>query len=215
MDKENLASAGDVRPIAECVAKGGDWPATSKLPIPVWISGSALAHALFLAFCSPAPANSGLSYQDETSEATTWEAALSVHLPQNPNSMKPLEPLRINSVVTPAKVAKGVLPIVAFDFIEAKDLSERPHPVGEVLPSFPDVSDATDGTVRLVLLISETGLVEKVILDEADVPDTYQQSAINAFEHARFSPGKLAGVPTKSKLLIEVAFDSGRHHSLN
>jgi TonB family protein len=76
------------------------------------------------------------------------------------------------------------------------------------------VAIAADGTVHLTLLISESGAVDRVIVEDADVPEVYQQSAQAAFAQASFTPGRLNGAATKSKVKIEVRYDSGLNPTL-
>ena len=58
----------------------------------------------------------------------------------------------------------------------------------------------------LRLYVSEQGEVEKMVIDSAEPPDWFGQSALDAFAVALFTPGIKDGVPVRSLLTIEVLF---------
>jgi hypothetical protein len=58
------------------------------------------------------------------------------------------------------------------------------------------------------LFIDEAGVVQRVRLDGPGLPDSLQAVAQDAFLHARFSPGLLAGQPVRSWIRLEVEFDA-------
>jgi hypothetical protein len=96
------------------------------------------------------------------------------------------------------------------DYVDASLLSTRPRPQGEIAIPEPEV-----GTYRgvfkavLVVFIDETGYVARVEVDRSDLPAEFELSAREAFARARFQPGLIGTRPVRSRLRIEVGFDSG------
>ena len=58
----------------------------------------------------------------------------------------------------------------------------------------------------LRLLINERGLVDNAAVVRSEPRGFFEESALEAFNSARFSPGLLLGLPVKSQVTIEVEF---------
>jgi TonB family protein len=86
------------------------------------------------------------------------------------------------------------------------ELEVRPRLRSQIDPPYPQIAPADGGYVVLQLLIGETGAVEKVVVVVADPAGYFEQTAIDAFARARFSPGRRGGVAVKSQTWIEVKF---------
>jgi protein TonB len=86
------------------------------------------------------------------------------------------------------------------------DLDVRPQLRTSVDPPYPRVAPPDGGYMVLQLLISETGVVEKVSVAVADPEGFFEPTAIEAFADARFVPGKRGGVAVKSQTWIELRF---------
>ena len=116
----------------------------------------------------------------------------------------------------PAPAAPGVTeaqPLHAArdaDYVDASLLSTRPRPEGEIAIPEPEVGTYR-GTFKavLVVFIDETGHVARVEVDRSDLPAEFELSAREAFARARFRPGLIGARPVRSRLRIEVGFDSG------
>jgi TonB family protein len=123
----------------------------------------------------------------------------------------PLPPEPTDAQKQPALRSKppAPIPVAPPDYIDARELTEKPEPENEVSLDYPHVAIARDGVVRLTLFISETGKVDRVEVEESTLPDAYQKAAQATFAQARFTPGRLDGKSAKSKLHIEVRYDSG------
>jgi TonB family protein len=111
----------------------------------------------------------------------------------------------------PAKVAdepKNTLLSLppAPDYIFSSRLQVAPQPLVDVEPVFPDRAGKQNGTVVLRLLINEKGDVDNVAVVRAFPEGFFEESALAAFGQAKFSPGKVLGVPVKSQMTIEVDF---------
>jgi outer membrane biosynthesis protein TonB len=96
------------------------------------------------------------------------------------------------------------------DYVDASLLSTRPRAEGEIAIPEPEV-----GTYRgafkavLVIFIDEAGDVAHVEVDRSNLPAEFEMSAREAFARARFRPGLIGERPVRSRLRIEVGFDSG------
>jgi hypothetical protein len=62
--------------------------------------------------------------------------------------------------------------------------------------------------VVLRLLISETGVVDKIIVETTDVPGELENLARQAFAQAKFQPGLRGEIPVKSQMLVEITFEA-------
>ncbi|MEO8807170.1 MAG: energy transducer TonB [Burkholderiaceae bacterium] len=101
-------------------------------------------------------------------------------------------------------VAPGLPPAPAY--LMASRLDPGPHPIDEVDPAYPENANLQEGSVVLRLLISEAGAVDNVAVVRAYPAGLFDQSALEAFGRARFSPGMRFGIPVKSQITVEVMF---------
>ena len=116
-----------------------------------------------------------------------------------------------NTSSQPASLEAPNLPLVASD---AKRLSEYrlvgldppPRPLHDIDPTYPLEAGSREGTVAMRLLIDEKGAVDNVFVISSFPQGMFDDSAIQAFKSARFSPGLFLGMPVKSQLIVEVEF---------
>ena len=92
------------------------------------------------------------------------------------------------------------------DYFAGGTLDPGPRPLQDVDPAYPEEAKQQEGSVVLRLLISESGLVDNVAVVRAYPAGLFEQSALEAFSKAKFSPGKMLGVAVKSQITIEVMF---------
>ncbi len=92
------------------------------------------------------------------------------------------------------------------DYATSNHLDQPPVPLTDVEPVYPDGGIGQQGTVVLRLLINEQGNVERAVVLSAFPKEIFDLAASAAFEKAKFSPGRLLGIPVKSQLTIEVKF---------
>ena len=92
------------------------------------------------------------------------------------------------------------------DYVAGGTLDPGPSPLQEIEPTYPEEAKRQEGSVVLRLLISEAGTVDNVAVVRAYPPGLFEQSALEAFGKAKFSPGKMFGVAVKSQIMIEVMF---------
>ena len=103
------------------------------------------------------------------------------------------------------------IPPRAFDerpYLPLSKLTQPPTPMRPVAVPYPE-GTAVKGTVtaRLTLFIDEQGNVARLIMDNTELPDAFVEAAKNAFEPAKFRPGRVDGDPVKAKMVIDVEFE--------
>ena len=92
------------------------------------------------------------------------------------------------------------------EYFAGSRLDPGPKLLDDVEPVYPPEAGMTEGSVVLRLLIGTTGAVDQVTVVSAAPKGLFERAAIAAFSAARFSPGKVLGVPVKSQVTIEVQF---------
>jgi periplasmic protein TonB len=88
----------------------------------------------------------------------------------------------------------------------AGTLDPGPKPLGDINPDYPARAGQQQGIVVLRLLINEQGVVDNVAVVRATPAGYFEESALDAFGKALFSPGKMLGVAVKSQITVEVEF---------
>ena len=95
------------------------------------------------------------------------------------------------------------------EYMPSARLSVRPSAVDEISVPYPDGVDHRGvSKAILTLFIDEEGAVVRVKIDKSDLPPQLQEAATNTFAQARFHPGRIDDRPVKSRMRIEVTFDS-------
>jgi len=92
------------------------------------------------------------------------------------------------------------------EYLAASRLDPGPKLLDDVDPVYPPEAGLTEGSVVLRLLIGRTGAVDQVTVVRAAPSGVFEQAAVAAFSAARFSPGRMLGVPVKSQVTFEVHF---------
>jgi protein TonB len=172
--------------------------------------------ARLLAAQEPAPAKPVVTpAKKESVPASKREAAPLRPVPPKPAPEPPPEPVpQMESRVEPPPVEgpPGIeVPQVEDpEFYPARMLDRFPKPVAEVELRYPDQAGNEDlsGTVTLLLLIDELGMVVKASVVEADPPGYFEEAAIEAFRSILFTPGERDGKVVKSRLVVQVSFDA-------
>lgn len=91
-------------------------------------------------------------------------------------------------------------------YLLGSSLDVGPQPMGEIEPEYPDSANLQEGKVVVRVLISDSGSVDNVAVVRSAPAGLFDQSALEAFGKAQFSPGRSAGVPVKSQITVEVHF---------
>jgi periplasmic protein TonB len=121
--------------------------------------------------------------------------------------LKPVPPTTaaLTAPVTLPAAAANELP-AAPQYRAAGSLDPGPKPLSDINPDYPARAGQQQGIVVLRLLINEQGVVDNVAVVRATPLGYFEESALEAFGKALFSPGKLLGVAVKSQITIEVEF---------
>lgn len=91
------------------------------------------------------------------------------------------------------------------------ELDHKPAIIGKVVLAYPENAPlVAHGQVVLELFIDETGRVDKVLVEAKGLPATLQELARDKFAEARFRPGIRKDQLVRSRLRIEVVFESRR-----
>jgi protein TonB len=137
----------------------------------------------------PAPAEPATHAQRSATGRTVQIATASA----SPAASRPL--------VSPSRAAPP-----ESEYLAASRLDPGPKLLDDVDPLYPPEAGLTEGSVVLRLLIGTTGTVDDVTVVRSAPKGLFERSAVAAFSAARFSPGRVLGVPVKSQVTIEVQF---------
>ena len=117
---------------------------------------------------------------------------------------------QINAAQTmPAAAASEQTLLPGLRYFTSDELDRRPKILAEVPLVYPvELPTIKRGHIVMALLIDETGRVDRVIVESADAPGELQALASSAFSNARFMPGQRANRAVKSRLKVEVTFET-------
>ena len=107
---------------------------------------------------------------------------------------------------TPAAV---ITSSVDLTYYSAREVDVHPRALREVVPVYPDDADRRrlSGKLRLQLKLQADGRVSDVEILSATPPGIFDESALQAFREARFSPAQKNGRPVRALVQIEVVYD--------
>lgn len=106
--------------------------------------------------------------------------------------------------IKPEKLLPLVVPP---HYFRPSELEERPQALAEINITYPEEKGIVrSGAVILEVLINENGQADQINIESSDLPDSFQLNAAQSFHGAEFVPGKINGLPVKSRLRIEVSF---------
>ena len=177
------------------VAKGGTPPAVSPVSVMV----------VRMLTSSPA--------LPEDPATVTAFAPAAESTPRNTEPV-PAAPGRAPRAATPSAQAAASLPAAGAhraaprdsEYVVSSRLDPGPKLLDDVDPVYPPEAGLTEGTVVLRLLIGRTGSVDEATVVRAAPSGVFERAAVAAFSAARFSPGRLLGLPVKSQVTFEVHF---------
>ena len=93
-------------------------------------------------------------------------------------------------------------------YYPASQLDVHAVPLQPINPQYPpDASGIPGGEVTLLLLIDEFGKVRELSVLGANPPGYFEQSALAAFKHARFSVAIRHGEPVRCRIIVKVKYD--------
>lgn len=107
---------------------------------------------------------------------------------------------------TPAAV---ITSSVDLTYYSARDVDVHPRALHEVVPVYPAEADRqrVSGKLRLQLKLQADGRVSDIEVLSATPPGVFEESALQAFREARFSPAQKKGRPVRALVQIEVVYD--------
>lgn len=157
---------------------------------------------------SALPANSGNGIRLEAKlrpaaieSVSPHEADVGPRLTPAPDDRLPVPQERFQDPVE----KPGILHAGIEAYLPPRLLTRRPFPLDSVDPSPTHLKlDGLVGSARIVLLISTEGKVDRAIVIDSSLPEIVVDSAIKAFEAARFSPGYLDERAVRSQFLVEL-----------
>jgi protein TonB len=139
-----------------------------------------------------------------------------------PVARDPQSPLRDVALVAktteqPIERATGAPPAlfragdVDADYLPRSALTAGPRPQTPVVIDYPYFDGEADRYAgEFDVFIDDTGGVVRVASATPDLPGILANAVREAFLTARFSPGEVEGRPVRSRMRIEVTFDSRR-----
>lgn len=179
-----------------------------------------------------APSSSHVSrvIQAHLADAPAGVSALVTASPPEPESLvvqaeeAPLPPpdhlAELPATATPPASAAATednanLPSIEVPLIEdpkyypALEVDVHPAALQAILPVYPEDAARANmtGNVVLVLLLDESGKVRELSVEEANPSGVFEQSALDAFRNARFSPAQRNGRVVKSRMHIKVSYE--------
>lgn len=105
---------------------------------------------------------------------------------------------------------EGLVSLPGPYYFPPQELSRKPQAAVPVPLDYPENAPlVAKNRVVLRLLISETGDVDKILVETADVPRELEALARQAFAQAKFQPGLRGNTPVKSQMLVEITFEGG------
>jgi protein TonB len=123
------------------------------------------------------------------------------------DTVAPAPPQRPARPAPAPAVAQPAPPLPAPPYVPADQLDVRPLIMTRVMPEYPaQLASGARGRVVLRLFIAADGTLDRLQIAHAEPPGVFDQSALEAFSKARFTPGKKKGQAVPSLLLIEVTF---------
>ena len=105
--------------------------------------------------------------------------------------------------------AVAITSSVDLTYYSARDVDVHPRALHEVVPAYPAEADRqrVSGKLRLQLKLQADGRVSDIEVLSATPPGVFEESALQAFREARFSPAQKKGRPVRALVQIEVVYD--------
>lgn len=101
-----------------------------------------------------------------------------------------------------------IFPLKEAPYIPAGELDVRPSSESPVVIPFPDTPLAVPKvTGILVLYIGADGWVDRVEVDDSDLPPDFEKAAIDTFLQTRMQPGIKNGQASRARMKILVEFE--------
>jgi hypothetical protein len=93
-------------------------------------------------------------------------------------------------------------------YFQPAELTEQPEVAVDIASDLSAIlASGLSQMAVLDLLINESGDIDDVVVEDSSLPEPAQQLIRDAFAKTKFRPGKVAGMPVKSMLKIEVVLE--------
>lgn len=184
---------------------------SERIPFLIWaIAVSALLHWLVIVLTPLVTAPANISADDSFSfqvNVMSSEKEMASAQPKNIKKTNPEPESQPPPLHDPQTSESSYLPDIK-RYYEVHELDVVPEPMIIIEPAYPEVAlaDGITGIVELEIFIDEMGYVESVRLSTPKSPDMFDQAAIEAFAHQRFSAAEKNGLKVKSRLKLVVNF---------
>lgn len=105
--------------------------------------------------------------------------------------------------------AAALTSAVDLTYYSAREVDVHPRALGKVEPIYPSVADRdrVSGKLLLQLKLQANGRVSDIEVLSATPSGVFEESALQAFRQARFSPAQKNGRPVRALVQIEVVYD--------
>lgn len=178
---------------------------------------SSIVHAgLFfaLAFDGLKSAESGSRIVDQSSNTLLATINIQPSLSHYPATAKPKGNTlaatarnQPNSKISPSRT-NGTSTIL-MRYFKGEELTLQPKLRGNIALDNPESTTMPEaGTVQLRLLLNAKGSVDKVIIDNTSLPETFVESVKYSFLTATFEPGEIDGLPVQSQFIVEIRYEA-------
>jgi len=136
--------------------------------------------------------------------APTEAAPAAAPQPSPPSQPSPLPDPRVPServVTLPTDTS-----LLSETVYETSELDVSPEVLSDITMEYPLAANNREGVVELAIVVGADGGVDNISVVRATPAGFFEEAALAGFRNARFSPGMLAGLGVKSRLLVEVQF---------
>ena len=121
----------------------------------------------------------------------------------------PLPAAQAAPAATAPEPAAALTSAVDLTYYSAREVDVHPRALGKVEPIYPSIADRdrVSGKLLLQLKLQANGRVSDIEVLSASPPGVFEESALQAFRQARFSPAQKNGRPVRALVQIEVVYD--------
>lgn len=173
-------------------------------PILKAFAASVIAHVLLLTWPLSLPGGPGLGIAAERPHP-----ALRAYLVAEPG--KPIREVETRtaeaSAPAPAPAREGGSATPLPTYYTAKALSRMPEAVGRFDVQAPAGGDqGVTGKISLRLWIDESGRLERLKVLDSELPQAYEDAAVDAFKRLQFTPGEINDVPVRASLDVVIEY---------
>lgn len=101
-----------------------------------------------------------------------------------------------------------ILPPQELLYLPGKELDVRPQATVPIIIPFPDAEiGMSKGTAVLRLFVGADGGVDRIEIDESNLPPLFERAAMDAFMQAKMQPGIKNGRRTRALMKVLVEFE--------